>query len=338
MSPSYEWEEDDEPPRPLPRPASAAAQPAGEAVAAGIALGRLDRGWASAAAPVRAAWLRGVLDREAAASAALEGWRVPAAELMAAGFDCEIAPSRDLRLVQRGRALLEAVARRSPRQLYTPLRLAALARRSEALRPPGRGGPGLGEAAAAALRAALSAEPEWRALDPVSGMAALLADWRDAGAAFTIGGVAGRALAARWPARTGAAVLPLVPVALGFRARPGDYAPWRADWPQRFAAALGAGLGEALSLLDALDADRAALLAWAALRRKAGSWSAAIDALHEAGALSARTAAGRLGVTPRAASDSLDRPRRHPLCARDLRPGELAGLRPAGAGRVAVAR
>ena len=305
MCPSYEWEEDDEPPRPLPRPASAAAQPAGEAVAAGIALGRLDRGWASAAAPVRAAWLRGVLDREAAASAALEGWRVPAGELMAAGFDCQIAPSRDLRLVQRGRALLEAVARRSPRQLYTPLRLAALARRSEALRPPGWDQPVLDETAAAALRAALSAEPEWRALDPVSGMAALLADWRDAGAAFSIGGVAGRALAARWPARTGAAVLPLVPVALGFRARPGDFAPWRADWPQRFAAALGAGLGEALSLLDALEADRAALLAWAALRRKAGSWSAAIDALHEAGALSARTAAGRLGVTPRAASDTL---------------------------------
>ena len=97
----------------------------------------------------------------------------------------------------------------------------------------------------------------------------------------------------------------MVPVALGFRARLGDYAPSRRDWPQGFAAALGAGLGEALSLLDALEADRAALLVWAARRRKPRSWSAAIDALHEAGALSAGSAARRLGVTPRAASDTL---------------------------------
>ena len=301
MSALHEWEESEGRP-----PAARGNEPgAGAAVAAGIALGRLDRGWAAAPAPLRAAWLRGLLDREAAASAALEGWPVPASELMAAAFDCPVAPGRDLRCAQRIRGLLAAAARRSPRQLYTPLRLLALARRNEALRSPGWDAPR--EASGAALEAALdpAALRLWAGLDPFAGMAALLAGWEGAGAAAEFGGAAGRVLAARWPARVDASALPLVPVALGFRARLGDYMPWRPAWPHVFASALGQGLGEALALLDGLSADRSALAHWASGRRKRASWDRAIDALFESGALSAEAAARRLCVTRRAAGDAL---------------------------------
>ena len=306
MSTRYEWEEDDEPSRLRPEPrTTAATDPGHHAVTTGIALGHLDRAWKSAAAPVRSAWLRGLLDREASASAAIEGYRIPPTELLAAEFDCQIRPSLDLRFVQRCRTFLTAVLKRSHRQLYTPLRLAALARHTQPPRQPHCSQPELDETPAAALQTALSAEPTWRALNPVCGMAALLTDWHHSGATYAVSGVAGRALAARWPARTGAINLPFVPVALGFRPLFTNYAPSRPDWPHHFATTLHTGLSEALSLLDTIEADRAALLAWASQHRKPQSWLAAIDALHHAGALSSTTAAKGLGLTPRAASYSL---------------------------------
>ena len=303
MCPLNEWEELEEPPR--ARAEASPARPAA-AVAAALALGRLDRAWTHADGPTRAAWRRGALDREAAASSALEGWRVPASELMAAAFDAPVAPAYDLRYAQRVRALLFAAVRRSPRQLFTANRLAALARREEG-GVPGLLGPGRDSGRMEALEAALAprAVRRWAALDPVSGIAALLADWQVTGAAEEIGGVAGRALAARWPSRLGTTPLPLVPVALGFRSSLGAWAPWSADWPEVFAGALAEGLAEALALLDAIAADKTALLAWAAERRKPGPWTRLIDALYEAGGLSARRAARLLGLTPRAATGSL---------------------------------
>ena len=293
---------DDRPPRPSP---SLAVQ---SLVAAGLGLGRLDRAWSRAPPAVRACWLRGLLDREAAATAALEGWHVGADELLAEAHDCRRGPpSLDLRPAGRCRALLAAVSRRSAAQLYTPNRLAALARRDDSLRAPGWAGDGLEEARWAALSAALApgAVASWRALDPISGAAALLAAWSSCGAADAIGGAAGRALAACWARRTGAAALPLVPAALGFRGRLGSYTPGHPAWPARFAGALAAGLGEALGLLDRLGADHAALTSWAKARRRPGSAARLVEALFAAGALNAVHAGRRVGLSDRAASDAL---------------------------------
>src|SRR5689334_21727125 len=169
---------------------------------------------AAALACVAAGWLARALIEEAVASARLDGDVADATDLTLLDADAiDRVPDPALGQAAVILAMLRQAASRSPRQLFTPRRLAAAVRLRQAgdrsvpvdlprwlqdrLPAPG--------AALAALGRALdpAAVASWTRLPALLGAAALVAHWQASGAAHDVGAAAGRALAAMWPARAG---------------------------------------------------------------------------------------------------------------------------------------
>jgi hypothetical protein len=221
------------------------------------------------------------------------------------------------------------VLARKPSQLFTPLRLAALARpwrpggngmRSERVAiPGGLGSTGLGDwqeriegrpELSAALGGALApgSVARWSMTAPLLGAAALLAVWHRTGASDSVGAPLGRLLAAQWLCRAGATAAPIWMPSLGFRGFAADYRPWDIDrWPRFLCQAAERAARAGLLELDRLERARDRLLDAAPRRRSPLQGPVLLDLLTSRPAVSSGVTAARLGVSPQAAIGMLGR-------------------------------
>lgn len=281
-------------------------------------LARLDERLAIAPPAVADGWRAQALIHEAAASARLNGDIADAQDILLLDADTlDRAPDPAL-----GRAILilqilRSAARRSPRQMFTPLRLIALTRlrlqRSAQLvtelpawlqnrfAEP--------EEMRQSLEQALRPErtARWRALPPLVAAADIIVSWHESLAADRIGAAAGRVLAAAWPARAGLTAGLLLLPSVGFLGHAGEYRPDQGRrWVRAFVAACRRAAAWGLGLQRRLAAAHARLHAASMPRRSTSRLPALADLLVASPALSAARAAERLGMTTHGARLLLD--------------------------------
>src|ERR1051326_9272554 len=160
--------------------------------AATAAIARLDERLRMAEAPLATGWLPRALLKEAVASARLSGLYIQEEDLLLLDHDTlDRAPDQALGQAHHLLQMLRSVARRSPRQLFTPLRLIAATRRR--LAPPRQGvsplPPWLEDRRVdpsemiRALHAALERDAvrRWEGLPPVLGATEMLGRWHAVG-------------------------------------------------------------------------------------------------------------------------------------------------------------
>ena len=279
---------------------------------ASAGLARLDEALRRSSEAVRDGWRARALIDEAAASARLDDRLVSPEDLLL--FDAEVLDriaDSDLGTAHRILGLLRAACRRSPRHLFTPRRLMALAgrrpRRDPALAglPPWLAGhltrP---EDIRPALERVLCPQTvnAWRRQPALLAAADLLACWHEAGAADVIGTAAGRVLASAWPARCGLTLGLVLMPAGGFRGHAGTYRPGReAGWTGAFLAAVGRAAAAGLARLDALCGIERRLAAVTAARRGGSRLPALGRLLLARPAVSTRDVMTELGMSPNGA-------------------------------------
>jgi|GEM_PF-5526762 len=233
---------------------------------ASAGLARLDEALRRSSEAVRDGWRARALIDEAAASARLDDRLVSPEDLLL--FDAEVLDriaDSDLGTAHRILGLLRAACRRSPRHLFTPRRLMALAGRRPRPDPAPAAPAGLPPWLAGRLTRPEDIRPAlervlcpqtvnaWRRQPALLAAADLLACWHEAGAADVIGTAAGRVLASAWPARCGLTLGLVLMPAGGFRGHAGTYRPGReAGWTGAFLAAVGRTAAAGLARLDAL--------------------------------------------------------------------------------------
>ncbi len=283
-------------------------------VAATAAVVRLDERLTMAPPDVRSGWLERMLVREAAASARLEGWIVDAdrLELLARGAAVG-APDAHEAQALRLLAFVRAAARRSPRQMFTARRLAALA--------SVRDGVGMRRAAAwlglvpdgsAGGMEALQSFFSGFTVGNVGGhvalrhSAAMLARWHASDAGTLFGGAFGRMIATALSARVGLTATPLPLLSLGFLGQAHSYRPWAPDWESRCLSGFERGAIRGLELAGALARRRADLIEALADRRRERHLPAAVSALVANGGVTASDLGTAAGITPRAAAMLID--------------------------------
>ena len=285
--------------------------------AASAALARLDDRLAGSAPAMVEGWRARAFIHEAAASARLNGDFADADELRLADAGAlDRPPDPELGQALLILQMIRSAARRHPRQMFTPLRLAALARlrlnRSDPdprlpvwlqdrLSEPGEIRASLGKALDPV------AVERWKTEAPLMAAADIIHRWHDARAAERVGAAAGRVLASAWPARSGATNGLVLMPSVGFLGHASEYRP---DWGRRWTSAcLRASLRSAewgLRLHTDLVLVRRRLLESAGGRRATSRLPALIDRLVAVPSLSAAHAAVSLGMTDRASRSLLE--------------------------------
>jgi hypothetical protein len=289
-------------------------------VAASAGLARLDEALRRSSDAVRAGWQARALIDEAAASARLDDTLVAAEDLLLFDVDAlDRVADPELGGAHRTLGLLRAASRRSPRHLFTPKRLMALARlrlRSEPVPAAPTGLPpwlagrlAKPEDIRHTLGRVLSRErvSAWRRQPALLAAADLLARWHDTGAADGIGAAAGRVLAAAWPARCGLTHGLVLMPADGFRGHAGTYRPGCGPgWPGAFLAAAERAAAAGLARLGALTALEQRLAVVAAGHRTNSRLAALGRLLLARPAVGTRDAVTDLGLSPDGARRLID--------------------------------
>ena len=282
------------------------------------AVARLDERLAQAPAAVAQGWRARMLIEEAAASARLNGDHADATDLLLFEADAldgipSAVLSRALLILQ----MLRAIARRSPRQLFTPRRLIAFGRLrlsgpegdpaplpawlAERLGPPEEIARSLGRALDPRRIAA------WQAAPALMAAADLVAGWHDSGAADRIGAAPGRALAAVWLIRAGLTTGLTVMPSVGFTRHAATYRPEGGPaWTRAFLEAVMRMAGRGLELQAGLAGCHGRLMAAAAGRRQNSRMPAVAELLVAEPAVHGRQVAERLGMTGNGARLALD--------------------------------
>jgi hypothetical protein len=253
------------------------------------------------------------LVQEASATARLDEVYVEPEDLLLLEYDSlDGLLSQDLWRASQGLVILRGVARRRPRRLFTARRLMAAARLRLNDRGEERGATPawledhLGDAEE--RRKSLEAALEPRALAGLSeepaivGAAIFLARWHATGAADSIGGILGRALAAAWLRRTGLTRYPVLLLALGFVGRADAYRPDDGGaWIGRFAEAASRGTELGIGLLRRLTEAERRLGEVARPRRGTSRLPMLVGHLLAEPATNASSAAAACGVSATAA-------------------------------------
>jgi hypothetical protein len=279
---------------------------------ASLALARLDERLSSAPSPVLDGWTRRALIHEATASLRLDGFYVSPQDLMLALHDSlDRAGDPDLGRAIGIHQMLQALMRRNSRNLFQPRRLMALAR----LRL--RSGPADShsqmpywlrermpdpETTRAAVEDALdpAAVVGWTPLPALAGCAAVIARWHDSGAAASIGGAGGRALAMAWAQRAGLCSGYRLMPSIGFLGRAYDYRPDTSGWTARFLEACTESAAWGVKLEGHLKGTYRRLHEAAPGERSSSRMTSLVDLLISRPLVSAKDAAQALGVTPHA--------------------------------------
>ena len=288
--------------------------------AATAALIRLDERIAGAPDHLAQGWMARTLIREAAANARLDGEAVDPDEVLLADRDT-IGRAGDPGLHTATQALdmLRSAARRSPRQMFTPRRLAAIASlrlvtpraRQQGALPdwvrdrvatPEQVMESLADALDPAALGRLSRHP------PLVGAALFLARWSATRAVDRVGKAPGRVLAAAWLRRNGFLLGATATVAIGFVGRRNDYVPDDSPaWINAFLEAVERAARSGLMLFDGLsDAERAAHRSHRP-KRKSSRMPDAIRLLAAEPGLDAEDLASKLKMTGQASRDMLER-------------------------------
>jgi hypothetical protein len=320
--------------RPTPRARPQPARLCG--VNAVVAVARLDERLSAAPEPVRAGWLTRALIYEAVASQRLNGIYVTAHDLILMLSDTlDRLPDQDLARAVDTHRMLAALMRRNARQLFSPLRLMALTRlrlREEHRhlddRTPGWLRERLSTTSPERIRDALE-----QALDPaviaacggsspLEGAGEFLRHWHAAGAAESTGAAAGRALAMAWARRAGLTSGYYLLPSVGFLGHAAAYRPdLKSEWPRAFLDACERAAEWGMKLHGQLLAAHTRMHFAAPGERATSSIGSLIDLLVARPAISARTAAQSLKITPHAARAHLDALRRrglvHEMTGRD---------------------
>lgn len=312
---------------PWPAPPSAGIDPAGLSLLcdATATLARLDERLAATPPAVADGWRAQALIHEAAASARLNGDIVDARDLLLLEADAlDRAPDPALGRAMLILQMLRSAARRSPRQLFTPLRLIAVTR----LRL--HRSPDLAAQWPAWLRDRV-AEPDdirlslkqalrpdkvarWHSLPAIVAAAEIVTSWHESLAADRIGAAPGRALAAAWPARTGLTAGLLLLPAIGFLGHGAEYRPDQGrHWLRAFLEASRRAALWGLGQHRRLAAAHARLHAAAIPRRSTSRLPDLADLLVSNPALSSSRIAERLGMSGHGARLLLDRLHRQGL-------------------------
>ena len=258
---------------------------------------------------IRDGWLARMLLEEAAASARLEGWIVDVERLLLLSLHAAVgAPDPHEAQALHLLDMLRAVSRRSPRQLFTPLRISALAFTRERNRTPRPMEwvevlPDQGRSSAEALRDYFNGF-SWSAYGrqpAVSAAADMLARWHGCDTGVAVGGAAGRAMASAALVRLGHCGRPLPCVSIGFLGHAWSYRPRTADWPFHFSTATERGARRGLELAAKLRNRHEALTRHFTTRRQERHLCAAVAHLIAVPAVSARGLAEAVGITQRSA-------------------------------------
>jgi hypothetical protein len=276
-----------------------------EATAAAV---RLDQSVAMASPLVRIGWHARAHLNEASATARLDEIFIEADDLLLLDHDrLDRLVDQETRAALSGLHLLRSVARRSPRQLFTPRRLLATIRlrlrdRSDAAGLPEwlkhrRADP---EEIRRALSRALdpSAISELSSLPGLVGAALLLARWHETGAADLLGGIPGRVLAGAWMRRGEGGQGTFLP-AIGFVGHAAEYRPsGTEEWVVEFLEAALRSASRGTGWLLALSRAAERLGAGARPRRSSSHLAAVAELVVENAAVSARQVADILGIAP----------------------------------------
>jgi HTH DNA binding domain len=279
---------------------------------ASLAVARLDERLSSAPSPVLEGWTRRALIHEATSSLRLDGFYVTAQDLMLALHDSlDRAGDPDLGRAIGIHQMLQALMRRNAKNLFQPRRLMALAR------PRLRSGPAEAQSQMphwlrermpdpAVTRTAVedaldpAAVAGWTPLPALAGSAALIARWHDSGAAASIGGAGGRALAMAWAQRAGLSSGYRLMLSIGFLGRAYDYRPDSSNWTAKFLDACTESAAWGVKLEGHLKGTYRRLHEAAPRERSSSRIASLVDLLICRPLVSAKDAALALGVTPHA--------------------------------------
>ena len=285
---------------------------------AGTALARLDERLAASPPSVAAGWLSRALLHEAAASARLDGDLVDYDDLrlLDAGA-LDRLPDPALGRAAQVLRLLRSAARRTPRQVFTPRRLAAMADLTLRARAADRGDARplplvrLADPTEALAGLGVVLSPgnveAWKGMPALLAAADVIARWHAHGVADLAGGPAGRALAAMWVARAGLTrSLQLMP-SVGFLGHARGFRPdLRGEWPGHFLEACRRAAEWGLGLHAELAGTRARLLARHPARRSSSRMPALVELVVETPVVAAPAVAARLGTSAYGARLLLD--------------------------------
>lgn len=280
--------------------------------ASAVSLVRVDERLGAASAAVRAGWLARASLHEASATARLDEAFADAHDLLLVDHDAlDRLVDRDTQRAHQALQMLRAASRRSPRQLFTPRRLLAAARLRLRDRGKAEGYPSwldgyrndlaeIQEVLGKALDP--QALSDMRRLPAVQGAAEFVVRWHRSGAGALLGGAPGRALACAWVRRVGLVREAVFMPAIGFLGRAADYRPdEKRSWPESFFEAAIRSAEWQLELLQRLNRLESRIYDWAKPQRSTSRLPALADLVISMPAISARSAAERLGVTPVAA-------------------------------------
>ena len=221
--------------------------------------------------------------------------------------------------------MLQTLMRRNPKNLFQARHLMALARlrlrtgpaATESGLPPWlRERLQEPETTRAAIEDALDpcAVKQWRHLPALAGCAGVIARWHDSGAAATIGGAGGRALAMAWAPRarlnSGYWLLP----SIGFLGRAYDYRPdLSSGWTVRFLEACREAASWGLKLEGHLRATHRRLHEAAPCERSSSRMRDLVDLVISRPLVSAKEVGLALTVTPHSGRAMLSQLEQHGL-------------------------
>lgn len=288
------------------------------ALAAGLAVGRLDARLRASPAPVRVGWEARMALAEAAASARLDDHLLDADDLL--GWECGLEhggpPSPALSAGLQILDIIRVSARRSPRSFWTPRRVVRLAGMIGA-----RSGVRAGnlpqwlraqrderDSAMSALQRVLSLGniDGWMGRPPLLVGAEIVRLWHGEGLADSAGGSVGRLLATAWVWRMGVLDGLHLPISWGFLGHAGDYAPWRADWPRQWLTGVGRAAARGSDLLSEVTRQHDRLMLACAGRRSSSRLPNLARLLIERPAVGSSEAAQLLGTTKQGVLNMLE--------------------------------
>jgi hypothetical protein len=281
------------------------------------ALARLDERLAAAPDVVRAGWISRALIYEAAASLRLDGFHVTASDLLLAlNNTLDRTHDQDLGRALHIHAMLHSMCRRNPRNLLSPDRIAALARRR--LRGRGERGPLPAwlesrfhnpETMREVLREALNPSFIGRlnGLPALEAAAEIVAHWHSTGAAECIGAAPGRALAMVWVRQAAVTAGYYLLPSVGFLGHASDYRPdVERAWPEQFLKSCSRAADWGFKLHSHLTGTHRRMHAVAQPERATSRMAALIDLLVATPAMSASTAGQAIKISSHSAREMLN--------------------------------
>ncbi|SOC30457.1 Protein of unknown function [Thalassospira xiamenensis] len=270
---------------------------------------------------VREGWIERAVLAEAVSSARLSGDYVIPEDLRLVAFDAYDGPiSNEMSRTADLLPFLRVASRRSPRQMFTPLRLVAMTR----LRLKAKSGTGFQTSWISTgqreqrdfddirygLEEVFSPEnvSRWKSIPPLMAAAEILYLWNTSGCDEMISPEAGRVLASAWLARSGLTEKAWVMISTGFHEDVFSFSPGPdSRWHRKFARGVELGCLGTYALLNRLEAAHRAFEEVDFSMRSSSNLPRVVDLLFKRIAVTTSTASTELGISSRACASILER-------------------------------